>query len=102
MTATPATPASPFMARVTIGAAAPAAEELVPLPPALFVALAKTEDALPATDDAIDAATDEAEAALDEAADFAEATALDTDADAPDALEEADLPAPVPELETEV
>jgi hypothetical protein len=79
-------------AKVAIGRAAPAADELVPLPPAELVALAAAVDALRT----IDEATDEAEAATDEADDLAELTALETDADALEAAEEADALAPEP------
>lgn len=50
---------------MAIGRAAPAADELAPLPPAELVALAAAEDALCA----IEEATDEAEAATEEADD---------------------------------
>jgi len=94
MTAIPATPASAFMAIVATGAAAPAAEELLPEPAAEFVALAACDDALLA----IDATCEEREAATDEADDLAEATTLDADADAAEPLEEADAPAPDTEV----
>jgi hypothetical protein len=74
---------------VAIGRAAPAADELVPLPAAEFVALASAEDALWA----IEEATDEAEAATDDAEDLADPIALEADDDAPDAADEADAPA---------
>ena len=45
-TARPTAPARPLRARVAIGRAAPAADELVPLPPAEFLALAAAVDAL--------------------------------------------------------
>jgi hypothetical protein len=62
---------------VAIGRAAPAADELVPLPPAEFVALA----------------TEEAE-------ELAEAATLEADSDAPDMADEAELLAPAaPETE---
>ena len=76
---------------MAIGRAAPAADELAPLPPAELVALPAAEDAL----FAIDEATDEAEAMADEADDLAEPMALEADPDAPDATDEADAPAPV-------
>lgn len=79
---------------MAIGSAAPAADELVPLPPAEFVALATAEDALCAMDEA----TDDAEAATDEADDLAEAATLEADSDAPDAADEAEAPAPVTEV----
>jgi hypothetical protein len=81
---------------VAIGRAAPAADELVPLPPAEFVALATAEDALCT----IDEATDEAEAATEEAEELAEAATLEADSDAPDMADEAELLAPAaPETE---
>jgi hypothetical protein len=72
---------------VAIGRAAPAADELAPLPPAELVALAAAEDALCT----IEETTDEAEAATDEADDLAEAATLEADSDAPDAADEAEL-----------
>ena len=77
---------------MTIGRAAPAADELVPLPPEDFVALAAAVDALCSSEEA----TDEAEATTDEADDLAEPTAPDADEDAPDAADEADALTPEP------
>jgi hypothetical protein len=68
---------------VAIGSAAPAADELAPLPPAELVALAAAEDAL---------------CAMDEATDDAEAATLEADSDAPDTADEAEAPAPVTEV----
>lgn len=79
-------------ARVAIGRAAPAADELAPLPLAEVVVLAAAVDVMKA----IDEATDEAEAPTDETDDLAELTALETDADALEAAEEADALAPEP------
>lgn len=81
---------------MAIGRAAPAADELAPLPPAEFVALATAEDALCA----IDEATDEIEAATEEAEELAEAATLEADPDAPDMADEAEPLAPAaPETE---
>ena len=81
---------------MAIGRAAPAADELAPLPPAVLVTLTTADDALCTME-----ATDEAEARVEEADDIAEVATLEVDSDAADVVDKDEPLAPVA-TETEV
>ena len=82
---------------MAIGRAAPAADELAPLPPAVLVTLTTADDALCSMEEAID----EAEARVEEADDIAEVATLEVDSDAADVVDKDEPLAPVA-TETEV